>query len=142
MVTEVVKCGIGGELPSDDDASGAVRHTVLHAEVLGDEDVGTVVEKEANGRALECGIWQSVEVHAFAVTGVGAAGRQQIWELGANPGSQEEKPNKNKGRPTSPAECCSNQEKRISLQLKARSAVGNRRIYPKDSPEGVRPGLV
>ena len=69
MVTEVVKYGIEGELPSDDYASGAVRHSVPHTEVLSDEDVRTVVEKEGNERAVECRIWQSVEVLFTCVRG-------------------------------------------------------------------------
>ena len=52
MVTEVATCCIEGGLPSSDGASGAVRRTTPHAEVLNDEGVGTVVEKQANGRAL------------------------------------------------------------------------------------------
>ena len=52
VVAEVVECGIEWKLPPDDYAPGAVCDTVPHAEVLSDEDVGTVVEKEAHGRAL------------------------------------------------------------------------------------------
>ena len=58
MVAEVVECGIGWKLPPNDSASVAVCDAVPHAEVLGDEDVGPVVEKEAHGRVLERGTWR------------------------------------------------------------------------------------
>ena len=70
VVAEVVECGFGWKLPPDDYAPGTVCDTVPHAEVLSDEGVGTVVEKEAHGRALERRIWQGVEVHALVVAEV------------------------------------------------------------------------
>ena len=70
VVAHVFECGVGWELPSDDDAPGAICNTVLHAEVLSDENVGTVVEKESNRRAFERGIRKCVEVLAFAVAEV------------------------------------------------------------------------
>ena len=70
VVVHVFECGIGWELPSGDDSPSAICNTAQHAEVLSDENVGAVVEKESNRRAFERGILQCVEVLAFAVAEV------------------------------------------------------------------------